>query len=69
MQLLLTALGIREKAMVFLDMPTGLRRGELAGLKWEDFDFKRSPCKRDSVASRAASGPGKNGSIKKTDAD
>jgi integrase len=40
MQLLLTALGIREKAMVFLDMLTGLRRGELAGLKWEDFDFK-----------------------------
>jgi len=40
MQLLLTALGIREKAMVFLDMPTGLRRGELAGLKWEDFDFR-----------------------------
>ena len=40
MQLLLTALGIREKAMVFLDMPTGLRRGELAGLKWEDFNFK-----------------------------
>jgi integrase len=26
--------------MVFLDMPSGLRRGELAGLKWEDFDFK-----------------------------
>ena len=40
MQLLLTALGILEKAMVFLDMPTGLRRGELAGLKWEDFDFR-----------------------------
>ena len=40
MQLLLTALGIREKAMVFLDMPTGLPRGELAGLKWEDFNFK-----------------------------
>ena len=40
MQLLLTGLGIREKAMVFLDMPTGLRRGELAGLKWEDFNFK-----------------------------
>ena len=40
MQLLLAALGIREKAMVFLDMPSGLRRGELAGLKWEDFDFK-----------------------------
>ncbi|MGA8858398.1 MAG: site-specific integrase, partial [Candidatus Sulfotelmatobacter sp.] len=40
MHLLLGVLGIREKAMVFLDMPSGLRRGELAGLKWEDFDFK-----------------------------
>src|ERR1700686_4233544 len=40
MQLLVAALGIRERAMVFLDMPSGLRRGELAGLKWEDFDFK-----------------------------
>jgi integrase len=30
---LLAALGVREKAMVFLDMPAGLRRGELAGLK------------------------------------
>jgi integrase len=39
-QLLLAALGVREKAMVFLDMPSGLRRGELAGLKWEDFDFR-----------------------------
>jgi len=41
MQLLLSALGIRERAMLFLDMPSGLRRGELAGLKWEDFDFKK----------------------------
>jgi integrase len=40
MQLLLAALGVRERAMVFLDMPSGLRRGELAGLKWGDFDFK-----------------------------
>ncbi|MGA8062199.1 MAG: site-specific integrase [Candidatus Sulfotelmatobacter sp.] len=41
MQLLLSALGVRERAMLFLDMPSGLRRGELAGLKWEDFDFKK----------------------------
>jgi site-specific recombinase XerC len=41
MRLLLPALGIRERAMLFLDMPSGLRRGELAGLKWEDFDFKK----------------------------
>ena len=40
MQLLLASLGVRERALVFLDMPAGLRRGELAGLKWEDVDFK-----------------------------
>jgi integrase len=40
MQRLLAALGLRERAMVFLDMPSGLRRGELAGLQWGDFDFK-----------------------------
>ena len=40
MQLLLASLRVREKAMVFLDMPAGLRRGELAGLKWEDVDCK-----------------------------
>jgi integrase len=40
MQKLLAALGVRERAMVFLDMPSGLRRGELAGLRWGDFDFK-----------------------------
>jgi len=39
MQSLLAALDIRERAMVFLDMPSGLRRGELAGLLWGDFDF------------------------------
>ena len=41
MQLLHAWLGVRERAMVFLDMPAGLRRGELAGLKWEDVDLKR----------------------------
>ena len=40
MQKLLAALGVRERAMVLLDMPSGLRRGELAGLQWGDFDFK-----------------------------
>lgn len=40
MQRLLGALGIRERAMVFLDMALGLRRGELAGLKWEDVNFE-----------------------------
>jgi integrase len=27
--------------MVSLDMPSGLRRGELAGLRWGDFDFEK----------------------------
>jgi integrase len=40
MQRLLEALAIRERAMVFLDMALGLRRGELAGLKWEDVNFE-----------------------------
>jgi integrase len=37
MQKLLAGLGLRERAMVFLDMPSGLRRGELAGLQWGKF--------------------------------
>lgn len=32
-------LEIRERAMIVTDAITGLRRGELMGLKWEDVDF------------------------------
>lgn len=39
MRLILPGLSIREKAMVSLDMITGIRRGELAGLKWKEIDF------------------------------
>ncbi len=39
MQRILAALGLRE-SHGFLDMPSGLRRGELAGLQWGDLDFK-----------------------------
>lgn len=39
MRSLIATLGTRERAMVFLDMVTGIRRGELAGLKWGDVDF------------------------------
>lgn len=57
MQVLLAAFGIRERAMVFLDMPSGLRRGELAGLKWEDFDFRNLNSQRVQVAGRPTRGP------------
>jgi len=39
MQALLAELGERERTLVFLAMVTGLRMGELAGLKWKDVDF------------------------------
>jgi integrase len=39
MQAIVAELQLRERVLLFLDMVTGLRRGELAGLKWEDIDF------------------------------
>jgi integrase len=39
MRLILPELAVRELALVSLDMITGIRRGELAGLKWKDIDF------------------------------
>ncbi|MDE1162408.1 MAG: site-specific integrase [Acidobacteriaceae bacterium] len=38
-QNIVAELGLRERVLVFLDMASGLRRGELAGLKWLDIDF------------------------------
>lgn len=34
-------LQLRERVLLFLDMATGLRRGELAGMKWRDTDFEK----------------------------
>jgi integrase len=39
-QLLQAELKIRERILVWLDMTLGLRRGELAGLRWEDVRFE-----------------------------
>lgn len=40
-QNIVAELNLRERVLVFLDMASGLRRGELAGLKWLDFDFEQ----------------------------
>ncbi|MHB8388178.1 MAG: tyrosine-type recombinase/integrase [Acidobacteriaceae bacterium] len=37
---ILAELQLRERVLLFLDMVTGLRRGELAGLKWQDVDYE-----------------------------
>jgi integrase len=39
-QALLQELALRERTLVALDGITGLRRGELIGLKWSDIDFE-----------------------------
>ena len=40
MQGIIAEVQLRERVLLFLDMTTGLRRGELAGLKWQDIDFE-----------------------------
>ncbi len=39
-QAIISKLQLRERVMLFLDMATGLRRGELCGIKWRDIDFE-----------------------------
>jgi integrase len=39
-QNLQSELKVRERTLVWLDMTSGLRRGELAGLRWEDVRFQ-----------------------------
>ena len=39
LQAIVAELQLRKRVLVFLDMASGLRRGEVAGIKWRDFDF------------------------------
>ncbi len=68
-QSLLSALDIRERTMVLLDVVTGLRASELFGLKWTDVDFIKNeirmtrsivlqvvgPCKTEASSTRSVS--------------
>jgi integrase len=40
MQAIIAELQLRERVLLFLDMTTGLRRGELAGHKWQDINMQ-----------------------------
>lgn len=39
LQAIIAELHLRKRVLVFLDMASRLRRGELDGIKWRDFDF------------------------------
>jgi len=41
MQILFVELALRERTLVLLDVPTGMRRGELLAPKWHDIDFQK----------------------------
>jgi integrase len=40
LQRLFAELGLRESALILLDLSVGMRRGELLAVKWEDVDFQ-----------------------------
>jgi integrase len=41
MQGLFAELGLRDRTLVLLDVPTGMRRGELLAIQWRDIDFQK----------------------------
>ncbi|MGA2859168.1 MAG: site-specific integrase [Candidatus Sulfotelmatobacter sp.] len=41
LQALFVELGLRERTLVLLDVPTGMRRGELLAPRWLDVDFQK----------------------------
>jgi len=41
MQGLFAELALRDRTLVMLDVPTGMRRGELLAIQWRDVDFQK----------------------------
>jgi integrase len=64
-QLIFKVLNLRERIMVFLDFGTGLRRGELSGLRWEDVDFVHGQLNARRSIVRQHIGPTKTEASKK----
>ena len=68
-QRLQAELRLRERILVWLDMTSGLRRGELAGLRWEDIHFENlTVMARRSIVDQVV-GQRENGSIEAADSD
>ena len=61
MQKLISAVRLRERVLIFLDMVTGLRRGELAGLKWQSTFEPANQC--EPISRRAARGKVQDGGL------
>jgi integrase len=53
-QFLVSIIGHQWEALFYLAITTGMRRGELLGLKWEDLDWLKGTVKVDRQASRCA---------------
>ena len=68
-QRLQAELKVRERILVWLDMTSGLRRGELAGLRWQDIQFQELAIMAQRSVVDQVVGKVKTEASKRTDPD